>query len=58
MTYIRWALQHLSESKDFEWQAEASEDWLKQPEDWVNTRYEQKAIREGRKPVYLRYTRI
>jgi len=57
MTYIRWALQHLSESADFEWLAEESKDWLRQPSDWVNTRYEQKAIREGRKPIYLRYKR-
>ncbi|MCQ2966178.1 MAG: tRNA (guanine(46)-N(7))-methyltransferase TrmB [Alphaproteobacteria bacterium] len=53
ITYVRWALQHLMKSEDFEWTAEQSTDWTTPPLDWVNTRYEQKALNAGRKPVYL-----
>jgi len=59
MNYIRWTLQHLMAHPDFEWQAENGPyDWLKRPEDWVPTRYEQKAIEQGRKPIVLRFTRV
>lgn len=58
MSYIRWALQHLMADPNFVWQAETRSDWLTPPEDWVPTRYEQKARSQGKKPVYLRFTRI
>ena len=44
-------------SPDFEWTAETADDWRKPSADWVNTRYEQKALRQGRKPVYLIFKR-
>jgi tRNA (guanine-N7-)-methyltransferase len=33
-------------------------DWRKRPVDWPETRYERKALSEGRKPVYLAYDRL
>lgn len=57
MTYIRWSLRHLMDSPDFTWMAETPDDWLGRPADWVPTRYEQKAIRQGRTPVILRFRR-
>jgi len=33
-------------------------DWDTPWEDWLSTRYEQKALREGRKPHYLTYRRV
>lgn len=42
---------------DFENPAEVSGDWDTPWADWISTRYEQKAIREGRKPHYLTYRR-
>ncbi len=56
--YVRWSLYQLSKHKDFEWSAKKASDWSKPPKDWVNTRYEQKARREGRKPFYLDYKKI
>ena len=35
-----------------------SGDWDTAWDDWLSTRYEQKALREGRKPHYLTYRRI
>ncbi len=57
MTYIRWSLRHLMDSPDFTWMAETPTDWLGRPDDWVPTRYERKAIRQGRAPVILRFRR-
>jgi tRNA (guanine-N7-)-methyltransferase len=34
------------------------EDSTQCPTDWVSTRYEQKAIKAGRHPVYMRYIRL
>jgi tRNA (guanine-N7-)-methyltransferase len=41
----------------FEWQADRPSDWQMRPPDWPETRYEQKAKREGRTSSYLRFLR-
>ena len=42
----------------FAWQAERAEDWRRPWDDWISTRYEQKALREGRVPHYLTFQRV
>ena len=54
---VAWTLEHLARSRDFDWLAEGPGDWRTRPEDWPATRYEEKAVRAGRKPVYLRFRR-
>jgi tRNA (guanine-N7-)-methyltransferase len=56
-TYIGWALAHASNHPDFTWLARCADDWLKRPDDWPPSRYEQKAIRQGRQPAYFRFRR-
>ncbi len=41
----------------FEWLAERPSDWRQPWDDWLSTRYEQKALREGRVPHYLTFRR-
>lgn len=41
----------------FEWLAEAPDDWRTPWGDWISTRYEQKALREGRVPHYMTFRR-
>ena len=41
----------------FEWLAERPADWRESWDDWLSTRYEQKALREGRVPHYLTFRR-
>lgn len=41
----------------FGWTAAGPSDWRVRPEDWPQTRYEQKARREGRQPYFLIFTR-
>ncbi len=53
--YKRHVLRTMHECKDFVWTAKTFEDWRKEPEDWVETKYQQKAIKEGRKPVFFEY---
>jgi tRNA (guanine-N7-)-methyltransferase len=56
-TYIGWALAHLVRHSAFAWTALGPADWRVRPPDWPQTRYESKALREGRQPVFLRFTR-
>ncbi len=58
MNYIRWSLEHLLKHQDFQWTAQTSLDWTSPPCDWVSTRYEQKALAKGKKPIYLIFKRI
>lgn len=53
--YKRHVLRVMHECKDFVWTAKTFDDWRKEPEDWVETKYQKKAIREGRKPVFFEY---
>lgn len=52
-TYVDWTLQHLARRSDLVWQARTAEDWRNPWPGWKQTRYEAKAIREGRRPAYL-----
>ena len=57
MKLVRWMLEHTVKHPDFEWTARGPRDWRERPADWPPTRYEQKAIEAGRKPVFLRFVR-
>lgn len=57
MGVARWMLAHVTEHPDFEWLARRPADWRDPPDDWVQTRYEGKALAQGRRPVYLRFRR-
>lgn len=57
-TYVNWTLRHCREHPAFEWQARSADDWRKPYEGWPGTRYEAKALREGRTPAYLTFKRI
>jgi tRNA (guanine-N7-)-methyltransferase len=56
-TYIGWALAHLTRHPAFAWSARGPADWRARTSDWPGTRYECKALREGRQPVFLRFTK-
>lgn len=55
--YVRQTLEEVPRA-GFEWLAEGPTDWRKPWEDWISTRYEQKALREGRVPHYLTFRRV
>lgn len=61
--YVAWTLAHVSRfnrenGEAFHWTAERAADWREPCEGWPGTRYEAKAIREGRVPAYLTFRRL
>ena len=52
-SYVNWTLIHCRNHPQFQWVAESADDWRNPWENWHRTRYEAKAIREGRAPAYL-----
>lgn len=56
--YLRWTLREVYQHGGFQWQAETPDDWRQRPADWPQTRYEAKAVREGRTSAYLTFKRI
>lgn len=56
--YVDWTLQRVPVFPRFRWMADVADDWRKPWAGWPGTRYEAKAIREGRTPAYLRFERI
>ncbi|MBV7394591.1 tRNA (guanine(46)-N(7))-methyltransferase TrmB [Mameliella sediminis] len=55
--YVRQTLVEVPKA-GFEWLAEGPEDWRQPWSDWLSTRYEQKALREGRVPHYLTFRKL
>lgn len=51
--YVGWTLSRILPRKDLVWQADYADQWRKPWAEWTRTRYEAKAIREGRVPSYL-----
>lgn len=56
-TYVNWTLQHIERHEAFDWRAQSADDWRNPYEGWPGTRYEAKALREGRTPAYLTFVR-
>lgn len=52
--YVRQAMEEVPRA-GFRWLAECADDWRMPWADWLSTRYEQKALREGRVPHYLSF---
>lgn len=55
--YVRQTLEEVPRA-GFEWMAKRASDWREPWSDWLSTRYEQKALREGRVPHYLTFKRV
>lgn len=55
--YAASGLAFLTQSPHFQWTATRAADWRYPWQGWQSTRYEQKALREGRQPSYLRFFR-
>ena len=53
--YVRQTLEQVAMRPDFDWLATGAADWREPWDDWLSTRYEQKALREGRRPHYLTF---
>ncbi|WP_455482095.1 tRNA (guanine(46)-N(7))-methyltransferase TrmB [Bartonella sp. B35(2025)] len=54
-SYVNWTIYHFTHHQNFEWEAENPKDWKTPYPLWLSTRYEAKALREGRTPTYLTF---
>jgi tRNA (guanine-N7-)-methyltransferase len=57
-TYVAWTLRRALRSRDLMWTAERADDWRMPWPGFIRTRYEAKALREGRVPAYLVFRRV
>jgi tRNA (guanine-N7-)-methyltransferase len=55
--YTGWTLARVLPQPFFSWRAEGAQDWLNPWPGFTRTRYEEKAIREGRRSSYLTFLR-
>ncbi len=58
LSYVDWTLIAATGHPDFAWTAEDADDWRLPFAGWPGTRYEAKAIREGRRGTYLSFRRL
>jgi tRNA (guanine-N7-)-methyltransferase len=56
-SYVEWTLIHARRQPALDWTAERADDWRLPWAGWPGTRYEAKALREGRIPAYLVFRR-
>lgn len=56
--YKHWTLQQMRNAPSFKWTATCGNDWKHEPSDWVQTKYQRKALAEGRKPIFLDYQKV
>ena len=56
--YKRWTLETMHKKKNFRWTAKSSDDWRNPPADWAETKYQRKALREGRRSVFFEYEKL
>ncbi len=54
--YVRQTMEEVPKA-GFDWLAEGPADWREPWGDWLSTRYEKKALREGRVPHYMTFRR-
>ncbi len=57
LDYVAWTLIQVRAQSGLEWTANTPEDWRQRPPDWPQTRYEAKALKHGRAPVFLTFRR-
>jgi len=53
--YINWTIEKVRNHNKFSFPAKSKEDCENEPNGWICTRYQQKAIREGRKSRWLKF---
>jgi tRNA (guanine-N7-)-methyltransferase len=56
--YAVYVLARVMRSPDFQWTAEGADDWRQPWQGFSRTRYEAKAIREGRTPAYFIFRKV
>ena len=56
--FSRFFIRSTVKQQWFYWTAEKSSDWYHRPKDWPLTRYESKALKDNKKPIFLQFERL
>ena len=56
-SYVNWTLHQCDRHGGLAWTAREASDWREPFPNWFRTRYETKAVNEGRRPCYLSFER-
>lgn len=51
-------LEHVLAHPAYEWTAQCADDWNNEPKGWIETRYQQKTTKQGRKPLFVECVRL
>tara|TARA_B100001057_G_scaffold142413_1_gene142134 strand:- start:862 stop:1530 length:669 start_codon:yes stop_codon:yes gene_type:complete len=57
-SYIAWTLSLFSQNNKFEWLAEYHLDWQNPYDGYYGSRYEEKGIKQNRKPYFLKFKKL
>ena len=57
-SYKTWILSHILQSAKFKWLATSKKSWQNFPHDWVMTKYQKKAMLEGREPILIEIEKL
>lgn len=55
--YAGWALARIAQQSAFVWAPQSAADWLAPWPGWSSTRFEKRALKAGRRPVYFTFRR-
>jgi tRNA (guanine-N7-)-methyltransferase len=56
-SYKTWILSAILKSEEFTWQCSSKSSWQNFPDDWVETKYQKKAAKEGRNSIIFQLFR-
>ncbi len=57
-SYIAWTLSLFNQNDKFEWLAKSKLDWEKPYKNYCGSRYEEKGIKNNRKPYFLKFKKL
>lgn len=57
-SYKIWINRELLKVSNLKWQCQQRTDWLTKPQQWIKTKYQKKAEREGRQSVFYNIVKI
>ena len=55
--YAKWIVRHFLNNPRFIWAACCKHDWQNQPNDHIETKYQKKALKAGRKAIFMHFIR-
>lgn len=58
LDYAFWTIRHFIYRDDFIWLARSKGDWLKEPSDWIKTKYQQKQSKNSDFDIFFEFQKL